>query len=203
MPDQTSLFDPPDVARPPRLSAELRGVLAAALPFVSRNEPIPHSVFDLRARAGLIARRVELREGMKPGDAAKIGQVLMTFVDMRGGFRPASAEQANYLDRLRAVDLSEVPFWALAEAARAYRRGEIGTGITRPTAGQLRKLAEDRAAPLFTEMRDIERVLESPTAPEPTEEDRARKKALAHRMRELAATLTQSAGGGGASHVRR
>ena len=166
MPD---LFDRPAIARPVNLGVELRGTLEAAREFVSRGEPIPESVLCLKERAALIARKVELREAMRPGAASEISRVLTTFVDMRGGYKPGSEEQAKSFNKLRADDLADIPVWALIEAGRAFRRGEIGAGVLRPTEGQLRKHAEDRAAALFVELRDIERVLAAPTVPAPTD----------------------------------
>ena len=188
-----SLFDTPNAVRPSKLSGELRGVLEASLRFVSRDEPIPVSVLGLKARAALIARKVELREAMGPSDKAEIGRTLLTFIDMRGGFKPGSAAEAAFFNQLRAADLAEVPLWALVETVRAFRRGEIGAGLIRPTAGQLRKQAEERAAALFVELRDVERVLAAPVALEPTEDDLARKRELARRMRELGSDFAQSA----------
>lgn len=182
-------FDPPDARRPSNLSVELRGVLEAASRFVSTNEPIPESVLGLRARAALIARKFELNEAMRPGDKSEISQSLLTFVDMRGGFKPGSAAEAAYFNKLRAADLSEVPLWALVETVKAFRRAEIGAGLLRPTAGQLRKHSFERAAALFVELRDIERVLAAPVISTPTEDGLARRKVLARRLHELGSTL--------------
>jgi hypothetical protein len=196
MPETRHIFEPPAAARPTKLSVELRGVLDAALRFVSTDQPIPESVLGRKARAGLEARKLELRETMRPCEPAQIGQTLMTFVDMRGGFKPGSAAEANSFNRHRAADLCEIPLWALVETVRAYRRGEIGAGVTRPTAGQLRKHAEERAAALFVEMRDIERVLAAKVVSEPTEEDMARRAEIGRRLRELGAQLASTGSNG-------
>ena len=183
------LFDSPDAPRPHRLGAELRGALEAAARFVDRDEPIPESVLEPRMRRLLVVRQSELLEAMRPGDRSEIGRALATFVDMRGGFKPGSAAEAAFFNKLRAADLSEVPLWAVVEVIRAFRKGEIGAGVIRPTAGQLRKQAEERAAPFFAELRDVERVLAAPVSNAPTEQDLERRKELAKRMRELGERL--------------
>jgi hypothetical protein len=188
MPETFDLYDFPTPPLPPPLDTEARGALSAAKVYVTQGEPIPAGVITLKIRARLIARRVALEEAMRPGTIQEIAQLWSTMVEMRG-VKAGSAAEARGLANRRAQDLSGCSLWAVCEAVAAYRRGQIGAGSMRPQPGMIGAEARRREAPLVRELVDLRLVLNAPTAPEPTEDDAARKRTLAASLRELANKL--------------
>jgi hypothetical protein len=180
-------FDAPP--RPKPIDAELRGALVAAKHYLDLGESIPFNVLDRGLRDRLIAREAEIEAVMRPPTDDEISRLWLTFIDMRGGFKPSNAVEAHSIAKLRERDLSDVPLWAVAEAANAYRRGVIGAGSIKPPAGPIRKEAESRSSAFFAELALIRRVLTAHVAPAPTVESAARRRELAQKLREVAGSL--------------
>ncbi len=59
-------------------------------------------------------------------------------------------------------DMAEVPAFALADAAAAYRKGDIGDGKWRPTSGELVVEARRLAGTYYAELGKLSRVLGAP-----------------------------------------
>jgi hypothetical protein len=140
------------------------------------------------ARQALSARQICLAEGLAPANDRQIRAVLATLADM-----PAAAEsdplKARFALERDILDLTGLPEWALADAARAYRRGEVGDGRWRPTAGQLARLAREKCAAARREHQEISRVLSAPLETEALAGPEQRK-AVLDMMRSLAAQLS-------------
>ena len=85
-------------------------------------------------RQALSARQVCLAEALAPANDRQIRAVLATLADM-----PAAAEsdhlKARFALERDILDLKGLPEWAIADAARAYRRGEVGDGRCAPLQG--------------------------------------------------------------------
>ena len=165
----------------------MRGALAAAKQHLDLGESIPFDVLDRRVRARLVDREAELTTAMRPATDDEIMRLWRTFVDMRGGCKPSSLDEAYSIAKLRERDLIDVPLWAVAEGAAAFRRGEIGAGSIKPPAGPIRKEAVARAAVFFAELALIRRVLAAEIAPPPDAEMRARTRRLWQRLQSIAA----------------
>jgi hypothetical protein len=120
------------------------------------------------ALVSLRSRRAQLEACLAPASTEVIVVALASLGNMPGQSIPNPTEVAA-LAAQDVEDLADVPGWALVEAARAYRRGEVGDGKWRPTAGQLRKEAIKRATAVRGEVWRIKRLLDAPslTAPAP------------------------------------
>ena len=90
----------------------------------------------------------------------------MTLADMAGPTEQDPAKARFALER-DISDLSSLPEWALALAARAYRRGEVGEGRWRPTAGELARLARQKCDWARAEKARIDKVLAAKVDSEP------------------------------------
>jgi hypothetical protein len=178
------------VPKPAPIDPGVWRALDAAARLLARGEPVTEAIIDPAMRSRIEFRREALREGMRSGIPSEIAAALLTQRDMRGGFRPESASEGLWFAKLRAADLDGVPLWALWDAVSAFRKGEIGAAIARPTAGQLRIRALALAKTLFDEERLIEKVLAAPIEQKPGPADVARKRELAHRWKKFAESLT-------------
>ena len=127
------LFEVQPALRPEPIDPAVWRALDAAARLLALAEPITAATIDPPMRSRIEFRRETLRDGMRSGSPSEIAEALTTFIDMRGGFRPESASQAAWFAKLRVADLDRVPLWALWEAVNAFRRGEIGAGVMRPT----------------------------------------------------------------------
>lgn len=142
-----------------------------------------------KVRQALAARHALLAEALTPANDHQVRAVLATLADM-----PAPSEsdpsKARFALERDLRDLNGLSAWALADAARAYRRGEVGDGRWRPTSGQLARLAREKCASVRREEQRISRVLSAPiqidafAGPE-------RRKAVLDLMRSLAVHLTE------------
>ena len=143
-------------------------------------------------RSALESRRTELRRALAPSDDNGICSTLATLAKM-GARSEHNPQVALGLVKQDIADLRHVPYFALAEAAAAFRQGEIGDGCWRPTSGQLAIEGGRRARAFQTELQKIGRVLESPRLsrnPEP----RISKEQWAHLGARLAAAASSSQG---------
>ena len=122
----------------------------------------------------LEARQAYLDERLVPASRASIRGVLASLAGMpaKGEDDPAKARALFEVD-LSDLEASGLPLYALVASARAYRMGEvIGQRVPwRPTAGEIRIEAVNRAIALHAEQRRIMRVLAAcrlaPALPEP------------------------------------
>ena len=118
-----------------------------------RPEDLPES-----DRQQLVTRKQELAFALVPAEQDRIRLILATLADM-----PTAAEQdpvkARFALERDVADLSSLPEWALAAAARAYRRGEVGDGKWRPTAGELARLARSKCEAARAEAYKVAKVL--------------------------------------------
>lgn len=157
----------------PMLQAVAEGLsagLAALDNDMLHRETVPVAVVH-----SLRLRRQELMAALAPAPRPFILKVLASLNGMaaRG---VASEAESLAMARQDAEDLSDVAPWALEAAARAFRRGEIGDGKWRPTAGELRKEARRREDEPRAELFRIGRLLDAPTLerPKPVMIDKAR-----------------------------
>ena len=101
-------------------------------------ETIPPDVLG-----ALVVHRADLQTVLSAAPRATIMKILASLSGMPSQAVVNEDELAALL-RQDVEDLSDLSAWALESAARAFRRGEIGDGKWRPTAGQLRKEARQR-----------------------------------------------------------
>jgi len=167
--------------RPARLDdSTARALASAALGAASgsiREERLPAAL-----RARLERRREDVALALRPAPRERIAAVLASLDGMvaRG---ESDAAEAEFAFRRDVEDLVGAPEWALEAAAAAFRRGEVGEGKFRPTAGELRREASRRAAGYAEEAAKIERVLRAriEAAPAPLGPERRRRLAEALR----------------------
>lgn len=137
---------------------------------------------------------VSLRNRRSDIEAALVGaprKVIASVLASLGGMPTQSIpnnDEVAALTRQDVDDLSDVSAWALEDAARAFRRGEIGDGKWRPTAGQVRKEARRRENEARAELYSIHRLLDAPalSAPRPSYIPKAEVEALHKRIGFLA-----------------
>lgn len=111
-------------------------------------------------REGLVTRGQELALALAPADPNRVRLILATLADMAGPTE-TDPNKARFAIERDVADLSGLPEWALAAAARAYRRGEVGDGRWRPAAGEVAKLARAKCEAARAEAYRIERVLKA------------------------------------------
>jgi hypothetical protein len=112
-------------------------------------------------RSGLTSRRDALQAAMAPCSKQRAASLLASLGGMAARSQP-DPETARALAVRAVEDLSDVSEWALAEAVRAYRIGDIGDGHWRPTAGELRIEARKRERRDREELWRLNRVLDHP-----------------------------------------
>lgn len=137
----------------PALEAALSFGLSALDTGYLHRESIPEG-----ALVKLLDRRHALEASLVPAPRNVIGKVLALLGNMPAKSVPNEEELAAFLTQ-DIEDLSDISSWALEDAARAYRRAEIGDGLWRPTAGQLRKEAREREVPARAELHRISKLL--------------------------------------------
>lgn len=141
------------------------------------------------ARLGLATRARELDASLARAHADAIKKILATIADMPTKVETDAAKLRFALER-DVSDLSEFPEWALAAAARAYRKGEVGDGHWRPTAGDLASYARQRVAAHRREREKIGQVLRARMTPPQKAASPEQRKRVADGLRELAARLS-------------
>lgn len=112
-------------------------------------------------RSGLESRRDALRDCLAPCPKARIAGLLASLGGMASRAQ-ADPDTAKALAIQSLDDLSDVSEWALGEAVKAFRLGQIGDGRWRPTVGELRIEARKREAPHREELWKLGRVLDNP-----------------------------------------
>jgi hypothetical protein len=174
--------------RPPPMRASNRAALSVALCALHLGEDLTDEVLIPAERAGIEARRRSLARDMRWGTRAEIADVLKTIKLTMGGTERLTPEHAARKLDQEIHDLSDVPFWALLESAKAFRRGDVGDGKWRPRSGQLRKLAMQLAGPFIEEMAQMERVLAAPIVETRTPADR---KVMLGKLRAVVSEFTK------------
>lgn len=155
---------------------------------------IPANAAPTEDQRAFMQRRVrEIDDAMSPADEpsalAEIAAVLRTMA-IRGG----DDGELEAVVRVYLTDLGDVPLFALTEACRAFRRGDVGNGTFAPTPAELRREALKRILPWTEERAKLGRVLAARVLEPPTSEDESRKAiALAH-MAETARILREKSG---------
>lgn len=150
---------------------------------------LPATALPEGARLGLGRRIRELDASLARASDDMIRKILATIADMPSRVETDPAKLRFALER-DVSDLSEFPEWALAAAARAYRKGEIGDGPWRPTTGDLATYARQRVAAHRRERERIERVLRAKIEPPKKPASAEQRKASADRLRALVAEKT-------------
>lgn len=162
-------------------SQALGSALSRARNAIEGGELPPGALPDA-ARSGLRNRLADLRPALLPATREAVRAILTSLSSM-----PAQAEsdpdKLIYALERDVHDLSDLPEWALAAAARAYRKGEVGDGHWRPTAGELSKLAREKLRRWSEEAAQIDSVLRARIAPSSKPIDPARRKELADMLR--------------------
>lgn len=140
----------------------------------------------------LKARGREIADGLKPTDgnqartviSALVNRLLVTYPQSeRTTEQEARAAIAGYVDAL--VDL---PLWSVHAACQGWVRGEAdGDNRFRPSAAELRTLAQRKLMPFRQEMEQIKRILNANVYREPTPEERER--VIARHQQILAETI--------------
>lgn len=132
------------------------------------NGRLPATALADGARQALARREEDLAGSLAPASPERIRKVLATISDMPSKTEEDRAKLRFALER-DVTDLAEFPEWALAAAARAYRKGIVGDGVWRPTTGQLAAYCRQKVAAAIAERARILRVLmahlESPRKP--------------------------------------
>ena len=140
------------------------------------------------ARLGLKSRRHELETALTPAEPDRIRIILATLADMPAQVETDPAKIRFAMER-NLADLAEFPEWAIAAAARSYRKGEVGDGKWRPTAGELAKFARARVRAWREELAKIEAVLSAPAIAAPEAIDAERRKQVADGVRAQTAAM--------------
>lgn len=133
----------------------------------------PHALDVLRRR------RVEIEMALQPAPRRTIITVLGSLGNMQSA-KDSTPEEASAFVKQDIEDLADISAWALEAAARAFRRGEIGEGKWRPTAGELRKEARRRETYCRAELLKLRKLLDAPALndPRPVYVDRERVESL-------------------------
>lgn len=173
--------------RPRSMGANAHAALDAAISVLHLGEDLTDELLTPTARSDLEARRQSLAMDNRWGTRGEIAQELMAIRLVMGASDRLTAEQAARKLEQQIFDLSDVPIWALAETARAYRRGDIGDGKWGPRSGQLRKEAMKLAAPFLEEAAKINRVLLAPVV---EARSPAERKVTLQKLRALIADVT-------------
>lgn len=175
-------ISPASRPEPPPMSQGLHTALRIARnALVGERELLPEALPQM-ARIGLKNRLADLRMGLAPAERSRIREILATLADMPKQVENDPTKQRYSLER-DVVDLSEFPEWALASAARAYRKGEVGDGRWQPTAGELAILAREKVQRFAEEAAQIDAVLRAPVAMPHKPIDPERRKELANLVR--------------------
>lgn len=143
----------------------LEGWLAAANSAVETGD-LNSLTLPSGPRSGLMSRRDALRDCLTPCSRARAGALLASLIGMaaRAQSEPGAA---NALAIQALDDLSDVSEWALSDAVRAFRVGELGDGRWRPTTGELRIAARKREAKHREELWKLNRLLDHPAIDAP------------------------------------
>jgi hypothetical protein len=154
-----------------------------------QNGRLPATALAEGARLALLRREQDLDAALAPASPERIRKVLATISDMPSKTEEDRAKLRFALER-DVADLSEFPEWALAAAARAYRKGSVGDGVWRPTVGQLAAYCRQKLATVHAERARIRAVLTAKIEPSCKPIDPERRGELAALLRSLGDKLT-------------
>lgn len=179
-----------EISGPP---APLAREFAASLSLAANREGSDGSIgaelLPALLRHALMRRREILAAALQAAPREKILAVLASLDGMVTRAENDLGE-AKFAVRRDIEDLVGLPLWALEAAAAAFRRGDVGQGKFRPTAGELRCDARQRVQAYAEELAKIERVLRARVEPPKREPDPERRKALAAMLRAAAIAMT-------------
>jgi len=155
------------------------------------NGRLPANALAEGARQALARRADDLARALSPASPERIRIILATIADMPSRTEEDRAKLRFALER-DVADLSEFPEWALAAAARAYRKREVGDDVFRPTTGQLAVVCRQRTAAAVVERRRIAAVLTAEIEPPRKPIEPARRAELAAALRAFGEKLAAS-----------
>lgn len=136
-------------------------------------------------RRMLEARSDRLRIWLEPsGQERVLRSIASLYLSMSS--RSGNDGEIKAEKRQLAMDLADVPAFALSEACEAFRRGDIGDGKWVPKGGEIRVQAMKRVYPLSRERREIDAVL---TATVVAPINRARREALITKANDLVSEM--------------
>ena len=112
---------------------------------------------------GLDSRARELRTALAPCGHETARVIYASLAGMAARAPDGYPAMRRALAAQEVDDLALLPAFALSAAAASYRRGDVGDGKWRPTAGELAVEARKRASPLHAELGKLSKVLNAPT----------------------------------------
>lgn len=108
----------------------------------------------------MTARLDELGRAMTPatvdGIRIEVAKLYTVLAARTGGEDDIRGVQAIFCE-----DLGDLPLFAIAAAAQAFRRGDVGDGKWAPTPAELRRVAVARIKPLSQQVSDIREILDA------------------------------------------
>lgn len=138
-------------------------------------------------RAFMLRRADDIADALEPAPEALVLvelTALLRVMAIKGG----DESELEAVIRIYLDDMVGLPMFAVVNACRAFRRGDVGNGRFAPTPGELRVQAKTYIAPWVDERAKLLRVLDAKVLAAPTPESEARREAaLAH----IRATLRQ------------
>jgi hypothetical protein len=147
--------------RPARDLARLRSATRALKAAIARNDPRYPVTEDALANADetelFAVRRSELKRCLEPASTLLAEPILglLTAMPSQSG---AGLDQAMRLGTF-IEDLADMPFFAVEQACRDFRRGVVGDKHWAPTAAELRERAEYHARAYRVELAEIDEIL--------------------------------------------
>lgn len=107
----------------------------------------------------------------KEAIAALVSRLLLTYPQSHRG----KQDESEQLVGVYVEALIDLPLWAVHAACQGWIRGEAdGDNRFRPSAAELRKLAQRKCIPFRQELEQIKRILNAKIHNEPTPEERQR-----------------------------
>lgn len=122
-------------------------------------------------RRGMEVRLSTLRSSLDQRDRKATEAIVAAFLASYGSTRGNDSEMRLVVGTFASV-LSDIPPWAVAEAARAWTRGGYGATVSAfaPSAAQFYECAERIIRNYAREAGDIEALLSAETTPTPPDE---------------------------------
>lgn len=172
---------------PPAAPTREVSLLVSRIYSVMRTEQTDYRTFSIsdklaptaEQREVLKIRGREIADGLKPADgnqartviSALVNRLLVTYPQSeRVSEQDARAAIAGYVDAL-----ADLPLWAVNAACQGWIRGEAdGDNRFRPSAAELRTLAQRKLMPFRQEVEQIRRILTAQVYRDPTQEERDR-----------------------------
>lgn len=142
-------------------------------------------------RASLKGRALELEHSLgSAGGEAVRPHVAALMLSLRQAGE--SAEDRAILQDLYAIDLADLPLFAIEAACSDFRKGAAGDGKWLPTQAQVREVAMRYVKPWADELRQVNAVLSAEIVPDDDVADEARAR-VADRAKRLVKDLAELA----------